>query len=180
MSTAISHAFVALMLGKIWTEKARPLKFWILSIACSIMPDIDSIGFFLGIKYNAVMGHRGFCHSLLFAIIFSFFVVSLAFKDIEKFSKLWWAFIFYFFLVTASHGFIDAMTDGGLGVAFFSPFDVSRFFLPWRPLKAPSLNIAKLGSTFTLVLIREVVFIWIPMILIFVILKYFKNKDYDI
>jgi hypothetical protein len=29
----------------------------------------------------------------------------------------------YFFLAAASHGLLDAMTDGGLGVAFFAPFD---------------------------------------------------------
>jgi hypothetical protein len=26
------------------------------------------------------------------------------------------------------------MTNGGLGVAFFSPFDNGRYFLPWRPI----------------------------------------------
>jgi hypothetical protein len=37
------------------------------------------------------------------------------------------------FLATASHGVLDATTNGGLGVAFFSPFDNRRYFLPWRP-----------------------------------------------
>jgi len=32
----------------------------------------------------------------------------------------------YLFLATASHGVLDAMTNGGLGVAFFSPFDNRR------------------------------------------------------
>ena len=38
----------------------------------------------------------------------------------------------YLFLSTASHGVLDALTDGGLGVAFFSPFDQTRYFFPFR------------------------------------------------
>src|SRR6266571_4529130 len=46
----------------------------------------------------------------------------------------------YLFLATASHGFLDAMTDGGLGVAFFAPFSNSRYFLPWRPIPVAPLS----------------------------------------
>jgi hypothetical protein len=38
--------------------------------------------------------------------------------------------IAHFSFVTASHGMLDAMTDGGLGVAFFAPFDNARYFFP--------------------------------------------------
>ena len=47
----------------------------------------------------------------------------------------------YFFLATASHGLLDAMTDGGLGVAFFSPFDNRRYFLPWTPIRVSPIGI---------------------------------------
>src|SRR6267378_8050335 len=40
----------------------------------------------------------------------------------------------FFFLATASHGLLDAMTNGGLGVAFFAPFCDTRYFLPWQPI----------------------------------------------
>ena len=33
----------------------------------------------------------------------------------------------YLFLATASHGVLDAMTNGGLGIAFFSPINNRRF-----------------------------------------------------
>nr|HRC76832.1 rhodanese-like domain-containing protein [Kouleothrix sp.] len=32
------------------------------------------------------------------------------------------------------HGVLDAMTDGGLGVAFFAPFSATRYFFPFRPI----------------------------------------------
>ena len=33
------------------------------------------------------------------------------------------------------------MTDGGLGVAFFSPFSNRRYFLPWQPIMVGPINI---------------------------------------
>jgi len=49
----------------------------------------------------------------------------------------------YFFLATASHGLLDAMTDGGLGVAFFVPFDKHRYFLPWTPIRVSPIGVGR-------------------------------------
>jgi len=38
------------------------------------------------------------------------------------------------------------MTKGGLGVAFFSPFDNSRYFLPWRPIRVSPIAIHRFFS----------------------------------
>ncbi|WHZ29011.1 MAG: hypothetical protein OJF51_003811 [Nitrospira sp.] len=47
----------------------------------------------------------------------------------------------YLFLCAASHGVLDALTDGGFGVAFFSPFDTSRYFFSARPVAVSPLGI---------------------------------------
>jgi len=39
-----------------------------------------------------------------------------------------------------SHGILDAMTDGGLGVAF-SPMDQNRYFLPIRPIHVAATSL---------------------------------------
>ena len=39
----------------------------------------------------------------------------------------------------ASHGVLDALTDGGPGVAFLAPFDDTRYFFPWRPIRVSPL-----------------------------------------
>ncbi len=41
---------------------------------------------------------------------------------------------------------LDATTNGGLGIAFFSPFDLDRYFLPWRPLQVSPIG---LGAFFS-------------------------------
>jgi Transposase, Mutator family/LexA-binding, inner membrane-associated putative hydrolase len=106
-----------------------PKRVWGLGVFCSVIPDLDVIGFRFGIHYGDFWGHRGFTHSLLFAALLASAVMLGAFRHASPGLgrlPMW----IYFFLATASHGFLDAMTDGGLGVAFFSPFDPMRRVIP--------------------------------------------------
>jgi inner membrane protein len=97
-------------------------------------PDLDVIGFRFGIRYGDFWGHRGFTHSLVFAALLAAIVLLAAFRrGVPGLSQ--WLLWLYLFLATASHGVLDAMTSGGLGIAFFSPFDNARYFLPWRPVR---------------------------------------------
>jgi membrane-bound metal-dependent hydrolase YbcI (DUF457 family) len=102
-------------------------RFWILSALFSVLPDIDVLGFPLGIRYEDMLGHRGLSHLLFFAFVLSWIVAFLTFPRLPE---RWTRFLLfsYFFAVTASHGALDAMTDGGLGIAFFAPFDNTRYF----------------------------------------------------
>jgi inner membrane protein len=69
----------------------------------------------------------------------------------------------YLFLATASHGFLDAMTDGGLGVAFFSPFSNKRYFLPWTPIRVSPIGAGRFFSSRGLDVLRtEFLWIWLP------------------
>ncbi len=140
MPTVFGHTLVALSFGRAVTRKRMPRRFWILSVACSCLPDLDVVAFAVGIPYAAFLGHRGFSHSLLFAMLVSVIVVCVAFPGIRLASACWWRWVSYFFVLTASHGFLDALTNGGLGVAFFSPFDTTRYFMPWRPLEVSPIG----------------------------------------
>src|SRR6185436_12241517 len=46
-----------------------------------------------------------------------------------------------FFLCIASHGILDAFTDGGLGVAFFAPLHNERYFFPFTPIAVAPISI---------------------------------------
>ena len=169
MASAFTHAFIAITIGKSFQGNPKPTRFWVLSILCSILPDVDVIGFAFGIDYGDFLGHRGFTHSLVFAFTLSVIVVRLAFAQVVGFSKSWWRLVLYFFLVTASHGVLDAMTNGGLGIAFFAPFNNTRFFLPWTPLKVPPIGITNFFTENGLkVLESELRWIWIPVSLLIV------------
>ncbi len=38
---------------------------------CTEIPDLDAIGFWLGVPYKSFFGHRGFTHSIAFAVLLS-------------------------------------------------------------------------------------------------------------
>jgi len=126
-----------------------------------------SLGFFWGIPYAHVMGHRGFTHSLAFAALWSGFLVATLRYAYREGTGL--TLFPYFFLCTAS-GVLDAMTDGGLGVAFFAPWNNERYFLPWRPLEVPPIGIPAFFSRRGLVVIgSELLWVGVPLVLIAVV-----------
>jgi len=94
----------------------------------SMLPDADVIGFKLGIPYGHPWGHRGATHSLMFALF-----VGLASYLIAQRLKLPPLRTALFVGITVgTHGLLDALTDGGLGVELLWPFSTQRFFAPWH------------------------------------------------
>jgi inner membrane protein len=45
--------------------------------------------------------------------------------------------------VLVSHALLDVLTTGGLGCALLWPFDLTRYFAPWRPIP-----VAPIGAAF--------------------------------
>src|SRR5580765_1089077 len=133
MASAFSHSIAAMAIGRGMALR-ESLKFWLLGIACSVIPDADVIGFHFGAAYESPFGHRGFAHSILFALLLSFIVVRFFYRGDKLFSKKGIILLIYFFLATASHGILDAFTNGGLGVEFFYPISTERFFFPFHPV----------------------------------------------
>src|SRR5260221_12643556 len=164
MASLFTHAFVGAALGQAGDRDLRKdWRFWCAASACSILPDIDSIGFHMGVPYGALWGHRGLTHSLLFAFI------------LAPFAAMWldgrfhrqWEMAILFFLVMASHGVLDAMTNGGLGVAFFSPLDTQRYFFPWRPILVSPIGLGSFFSARGLrILGNEGLWIWGPALVL--------------
>lgn len=160
MASAFSHAAAALALGTAFWRPALPARFWVLGAACAVLPDLDVIAFRFGIPYEHVLGHRGISHSLLFAALVAAVVVALFFsRERQRWGRLW----LFFFLATASHAFLDALTTGGLGVAFFAPLENSRYFFPWRPIEVSPLSISRFFTARGLAVLRsEFLWVWVP------------------
>ena len=177
MASAFTHVFVAAALGNAVSPGKMPLRFLTLSLFSSLLPDLDVIVFRLGIPYRHMFGYRGFFHSLTFALIVGLLVVLLAFRTVPRFSGKWWTLAGYFFAVTASHGLLDAMTSGGYGIAFFSPFDDTRYFLPWRPLVVSPIGVYGFFSRWGWnVIVSELLWIWMPTLMFLVIVILFRIK----
>lgn len=163
MASAFAHAVVAVSLGSVLV---RPRWLWAVGAACAVLPDADVIGFVFGVGYGDLLGHRGLSHSLPFALLLATLVhlATRRFVDRAARGRLWW----FLFLATASHGALDALTDGGLGVAFLAPFSDARSFFPWRPIAVSPISVSRFFSARGLAVIRsELLWIGIPAAALF-------------
>ena len=172
MASAFAHVAVAFAMGKSLHSQFHTSRFWWFTVACCLLPDADVLGLMLGIPYEHILGHRGFTHSIVFAMLVGVVVPRLAAPMIRYGTRRYWLFALYFSLVTMSHGFLDALTDGGLGIAFFAPFDSTRYFLPLRPVSVSPIGISAFVSHEGFrVLLSELVWIGIPVGLWLMVLK---------
>lgn len=170
MASAVSHALVALALGKVSRHSVVTGRVLLLGVVCSVAPDLDVIGFRYGIHYDELWGHRGLTHSIFFAGLLSAGLVGLWFRRQSR--AVMAGIFFYLFLCTASHGVLDAMTDGGLGVAFFSPFDTTRYFFSVRPVAVSPIGISGFFNEYGVrVLVSEALWIWLPTGIAFAALR---------
>jgi inner membrane protein len=159
MASAFTHAFFAAAMGEVYAVGSRPARFWLLSMFCAVLPDADVVAFAFGIPYESMFGHRGLTHSLAFALLLACVVVALFFRDVPNRKAL----VVYFFLVTASHGALDALTNGGLGVAFFAPFSGARYFFPFRPVVVSPIGLGSFfGEWGVAVIESELLWVWLP------------------
>jgi inner membrane protein len=170
MASAFSHAIVALVMGKAFQNKELSWRELLLGALCSVVPDLDVIGFYVGIQYGDVWGHRGLTHSVVFAALLAGSLVALRYRG--KPAVVMTGLFLYFFICAASHGVLDAMTDGGLGVAFFSPFDTTRYFFPMRPVLVSPIGVSEFFSAYGVrILVSEALWIWLPSCVAFVVLR---------
>ena len=176
MATIISHSIAALAVGKAVAPPGMPPKFWIATAVCAALPDLDVVSFAFDIPYGDMFGHRGVTHSLPFALALALVVVLLFFRESPMFAGPWWLLVIYFFVVTASHAVLDALTNGGLGVAFFAPFSGQRYFFPWRPIEVSPIGIEPfLTARGIAVIISEIKWIWMPSLILLGIARFHKR-----
>lgn len=170
MPSVVSHAVVAAAVGITFAPRDVPDHFWSIAIICSVILDADVIAFSFGIPYQHIFGHRGFFHSPFFGLLMGIFFLSVFFRDSEIFSRQWFFYLIFFFLIAVSHGVLDAFTDGGLGIALLSPFDQTRYFSPWRPIVVSPIGVASFFSQWGLAVIKsELLWVWLPSSLMVIV-----------
>lgn len=161
MATFLTHPLIPLAmaagLGRVQVTK----RLLVAGMVASILPDADVLAFYFRIPYDHPFGHRGFSHSIFFA-----FLVGMAgFTAARAFGTTRAVAAFFLFVSTVSHGLLDALTNGGLGIAFFAPFDNTRYFLPWQVIEASPLTTSRFLSVRGWAVIQsELRWVWLPVI----------------
>jgi inner membrane protein len=160
MPSAITHALVGAALAAAAPRELPRVRLALTLALLSALPDLDVIGLRLGIPYEHALGHRGITHSLAFAALAGAAVGSALFRGRGRAAA-----VALSILAIASHGFLDAFTDAGLGIGFFLPFDPERFFFAFRPLRTSPLSVSAFFSGRGLEILRnELLWIWLPLL----------------
>ncbi len=168
-STAIGYAF--------FPKQVRPITL-IVAGFCSFAPDLDVLSFQFGIPYSSQWGHRGWTHSLLFALvaggltglIFNSLTTSSHRATLKRLTA-------WLILSMASHPLLDMLTDGGRGCALWWPFSLERIFFPWRPIQVSPMSVSDFISPWGLeVLASEVIWIGLPCVGLVWLAKLVKTK----
>lgn len=178
MPTIFSHAIFSSALGAAYATEPMPKRFWFLAAMCSVLPDFDVVAFWLGIPYRSVWGHRGFTHSLLFAVLAGCIIAWSAFRreELAAMNRSRASLAIFFILATASHLALDTLTNGGLGVAAFWPIENARYFAPWRPIRVSPIGADFFSEYGMQVLASEIIWIWLPALVLVAAAKLFHQS----
>jgi inner membrane protein len=177
MATIFSHVLIPITL-RVGFGRDR-ISNRLLALGClgAILPDGDVVAFKLGIAYEDAFGHRGASHSISFALLMG--ILAMLFSKPLHASKT--SAFLVMFISTLSHACLDAMTSGGHGVALLWPYEDTRYFFPWRPIK-----VSPIGGAFfsergmqTVVSEAKTILVWCAAIgaLMFGIRRVFSSKE---
>lgn len=166
MATVFSHALAGAAIVSLFPKKYRTKKAYGIAALSAVVPDFDYLGFIQRIPYDSLWGHRGMTHSILFAVLLA---AVFAIWAKNKNEKTYLGFFILFFLTTISHACLDACTNGGLGVAFYSPYNTLRYFFPWRPIQVSPMGMGFFSERGLVVLLSELYWIILPSVMIFLV-----------
>ena len=171
MPTIISHAAVPLAFGIGAGRKRVPLALLGAGVAASMLPDADVILFRFGATYDQIWAHRGFSHSIGFAIFLGLIAVVTLRRTIPPLL----AFTFVAASAT-SHGLLDMLTNGGHGIAILWPLTDQRYFFDWRPIQVSPLAASRFATRAAAIARTEALWIWLPAIFVALVLRVLRPK----
>jgi inner membrane protein len=159
MPTILTHPAVPLSLAIMAGGGVIGSRLLLAGVAASVLPDLDVIGFKLGVAYGDELGHRGFSHSLAFALG----VGGLAAAVAPWLRTTRWVAFLFVAIACASHGLLDMVTNGGKGIALLWPLTDARLFLPHPFIEVSPLSLKRfLGPAGVSVLQSELRWVWLP------------------
>ncbi len=162
MASAIAHAAVVLTRRAARLPQSLDRRLAVATIFCACFPDVDYVSLLFEVRPNETFGHRGATHSLFAALCVSL-VVALLFFPRAYFRRAYP----FLFLAAASHGILDAMTAGDLGVALFWPITPVRFHFPFALVASCPVGINEyFGYWGILTIANEVLYVVTPIALV--------------
>ncbi|HMX40951.1 MAG TPA: metal-dependent hydrolase, partial [Saprospiraceae bacterium] len=139
MASLFGHVAASTALGVAFFPRQLRAATLVAAGFCAFAPDLDVLAFRFGVPYASEWGHRGWTHSLVFALVLGMaagWLLSRGPTSSARSLTLWLV------LSTASHPLLDMLTNGGRGVALWWPFSGERLFFPVRPIQVSPLSVS--------------------------------------
>jgi inner membrane protein len=102
-------------------------------------PDLDWFVSLLNLHPGHMLNHRGAAHSLFAALVIAAAVFLLGYRKDQRRGAVWLCLT----IAALSHGLLDALTAGGVGVALFMPFSDTRWACIWQPGRVAPLPLGR-------------------------------------
>jgi len=138
-----------------------------LAAICGAAPDLDLIGWPLGVSPLTLFGHRGLTHSIPFAVVLGIAATALL-PALPRRDRIGAALVLI--VATATHSLLDALTTyAPTGPAFWAPFSNQRYRFPWMPLTGAGGLKTDFG--------QEVVYVCLPALAIIFMLEWWRRRQ---
>ncbi|MFL5328797.1 MAG: metal-dependent hydrolase [Gemmataceae bacterium] len=168
MATSYTHAIVGAGLVQLYRPGRHRVVYWSIAALLAVIPDIDALS---SASYGAMLGHRGYTHSIVFALWIAFFAATLTYRLLQ--ANLW-KLTGAYFLAAASHGLLDALTYGGMPIPFFWPATNDRFG-NWGPIPVADISWEIPSPWRSRALRSEMIWVWIPTVVFVIVLAVFRS-----
>ena len=122
---SLTHIAIGACIGEAFFEKGFGKKAMLWGILAQSIPDIDFIASFWLNTSERLLAHRGFTHSLLFALLIIPIFALLADKIHRPHNIAFKTWILFFGVEVFGHLFLDSFNNYGIG--WLEPFNHSRF-----------------------------------------------------
>jgi inner membrane protein len=167
--SVFSHAVVGSTLVACGLREPRA-RLVAIGAALAMLPDLDVFGLAIGWGLDHPLGHRGLSHSLTAAAALATVAVLVARgreADPRRAGTTWWVWL-VLFVATASHGVLDALTNGGRGVAFLAPFSARRWHFGVQPIEVSPIGVREffVGGRGLDVIANELLWLWLPSLVL--------------
>jgi inner membrane protein len=176
LPTVFTHPAVPLAIGLGLGHKTISSRLLLCGALACALPDLDVIAFHFGIPYASDFGHRGFTHSLLFALG----LAMLGAAGCRWLRASFFRSFLFLFVSVGSHGLLDIFTNGGLGIALFWPWTDQRYFAPFQPIEVSPLGLDGFLSRRGIeVLKSELIWVWLPAMAVGAVIRVIRRAQID-
>lgn len=152
---SLTHIVVGACIGELLAGKKLGKKAMLLGALANSIPDVDVVASLWLPITKDLLAHRGFTHSLLFALLVSPLLAILSRKLLSKRDLSFYGWTFFWFIQICTHLFIDSCNAYGTGlfepfshyrVSFNTMFVADPLFTIWPIIGAVCLFVMKVNN----------------------------------